>query len=213
MRCTSGAPHAATACIALALLLALRACLSGAWDRALPLVERQPLSPSSPHGAAPSPLLPPLPLHSPLGESSGAPVREAMLVSLSYPPSPNTPGGRRARTFELIRRVSGYYAGGSGTLRGKRCSTGCRTGVSPKHCDPRWSKLAVNCFINVTAGLSGLDTTSVRTLPSAVPLAASMATECINVAQAQGIEVEPVMGLGANLCGCNACSSRTLACV
>ena len=63
----------------------------------------------------------------------------------------------------------------------------------------RWSKLAVNCFINVTAGLSGLNTSAVRTLPSAVPLAACMAAECIKVAEAQGIEVEPVMGLGAEL--------------
>ena len=46
----------------------------------------------------------------------------------------------------------------------------------------RWSKLATNCYINVTAGLSGLKTMGVRTLPSAIPLATSMAAEACQVA-------------------------------
>jgi 2-dehydropantoate 2-reductase len=59
----------------------------------------------------------------------------------------------------------------------------------------RWSKLATNCFINVTAGLSGLKTMEVRTLPSAIPLATAMAAEACQVAQAMGVSIEPVMGL------------------
>jgi 2-dehydropantoate 2-reductase len=63
----------------------------------------------------------------------------------------------------------------------------------------RWSKLATNCYINVTAGLSGLKTMEVRTLPSAIPIATCMAAEACQVAAALGINIEPVMGLSPDL--------------
>ena len=60
----------------------------------------------------------------------------------------------------------------------------------------RWSKLATNCYINVTAGLSGYKTFQVRTLATAIPIATAMAAECCQVAEALGVKIEPVMGLG-----------------
>ena len=45
----------------------------------------------------------------------------------------------------------------------------------------RWSKLALNCFINVSAGLSGYSSQNVRTSSLTVPLGCMMAAETVVV--------------------------------
>lgn len=59
----------------------------------------------------------------------------------------------------------------------------------------RWSKLAVNCMANPLAGLSGLGSAEVRTLPEPSRIAVQIVAECVKVARASGYEVEPIYGL------------------
>lgn len=59
----------------------------------------------------------------------------------------------------------------------------------------RWSKLAVNCMANPLAGLSGLGSAEVRSLPEPSRIAVQIVAECVKVARASGYEVEPIYGL------------------
>jgi len=59
----------------------------------------------------------------------------------------------------------------------------------------RWSKLALNCFINVTAGITGFSSQAVRTSASTVPIGAMLAAETVRVGLALGVEIEPLMGI------------------
>jgi len=59
----------------------------------------------------------------------------------------------------------------------------------------RWSKLALNCFINVTAGITGFSSQAVRTSSSTVPVGAMLASEAVRVGLALNIQVEPLMGI------------------
>lgn len=59
----------------------------------------------------------------------------------------------------------------------------------------RWSKLAVNCMANPLAGLSGLGSAEVRSLPGPRRVGIRLAAEVIEVARALGHEVEPIYGI------------------
>lgn len=59
----------------------------------------------------------------------------------------------------------------------------------------RWSKLAVNCMANPLAGLTGLDSAQVRSLPEPCRVAIQIAREVITVGRALGHEVEPIYGI------------------
>jgi 2-dehydropantoate 2-reductase len=61
----------------------------------------------------------------------------------------------------------------------------------------RWSKLAVNCMGNPLAGLSGLGSAEVRSLPGPRRLCIQVAAEVIRVGRAAGYEVEPIFGVTA----------------
>jgi 2-dehydropantoate 2-reductase len=61
----------------------------------------------------------------------------------------------------------------------------------------RWSKLAVNCMANPIAGLSGLGTAEVRTLPEPRLIAIYVGGEAVKVGRACGFEVEPIYGITA----------------
>jgi 2-dehydropantoate 2-reductase len=61
----------------------------------------------------------------------------------------------------------------------------------------RWSKLAVNCMANPIAGLSGLGTAEVRTLPEPRLIAIYVGGEAVKVGRACGFEVEPIYGIVA----------------
>jgi 2-dehydropantoate 2-reductase len=61
----------------------------------------------------------------------------------------------------------------------------------------RWSKLAVNCMANPVAGLSGLGSAEVRSVPGPRRLAIHLAAEVIRVGRACGHEVEPIFGIAA----------------
>ncbi len=59
----------------------------------------------------------------------------------------------------------------------------------------RWSKLAVNCMANPLAGLSGLGSAEVRSLPEPSRIAVQIVAEGVKVARAAGYEGEPIYGL------------------
>jgi 2-dehydropantoate 2-reductase len=61
----------------------------------------------------------------------------------------------------------------------------------------RWSKLSVNCMANPLAGLSGLGSAEVRSLPGPSRIAIHLAAEVIQVGRARGYEVEPIFGIEA----------------
>jgi 2-dehydropantoate 2-reductase len=61
----------------------------------------------------------------------------------------------------------------------------------------RWSKLTVNCMANPLAGLSGLGSAEVRTLPVPRRIGIHIAAEAIQVGRAAGFEVEPIYGIAA----------------
>ena len=61
----------------------------------------------------------------------------------------------------------------------------------------RWSKLTVNCMANPIAGLSGLGTAEVRTLPEPRLIAIYVGGEVVKVGRACGFEVEPIYGIVA----------------
>jgi 2-dehydropantoate 2-reductase len=59
----------------------------------------------------------------------------------------------------------------------------------------RWSKLTVNCMANPLAGLSGLGSAEVRTIPEPARIAVQVAAEAISVGRKCGFEVEPIYGI------------------
>ena len=63
----------------------------------------------------------------------------------------------------------------------------------------RWSKLSVNCMANPLAGLSGLGSAEVRSLPGPSRIAIHLAAEVIQVGRARGYEVEPIFGIAATM--------------
>jgi len=59
----------------------------------------------------------------------------------------------------------------------------------------RWSKLAINCMANPLAGLTGLGTLQVRTLPEIAAVGVHLGAEAIAVGRAVGHEVEPIYSI------------------
>jgi len=59
----------------------------------------------------------------------------------------------------------------------------------------RWSKLTVNCMANPIAGLSGLGSAEVRSVPGPARIAIQLAAEAIGVGRSCGFEVEPIYGI------------------
>ena len=59
----------------------------------------------------------------------------------------------------------------------------------------RWSKLAINCMANPLAGLTGLGTLDVRTIPEIAAVGVHLGAEAIAVGRAVGHEVEPIYGI------------------
>ena len=59
----------------------------------------------------------------------------------------------------------------------------------------RWSKLTVNCMANPIAGLSGLGSAEVRSVPGPARVAIHVAAEAIGVGRQCGFEVEPIYGI------------------
>ena len=61
----------------------------------------------------------------------------------------------------------------------------------------RWSKLTVNCMAHPIAGLSGLGSAQVRSVPGPARIAIQVAAEAISVGRGCGFEVEPIYGIDA----------------
>jgi 2-dehydropantoate 2-reductase len=61
----------------------------------------------------------------------------------------------------------------------------------------RWSKLTVNCMANPIAGLSGLGSAEVRSVPEPARVAIQVAAEAISVGRGCGFEVEPIYGIAS----------------
>jgi len=59
----------------------------------------------------------------------------------------------------------------------------------------RWSKLAINCMANPLAGLTGLGTLQVRTIPEIAAVGVHLGAEAISVGRGVGHEVEPIYGI------------------
>ena len=59
----------------------------------------------------------------------------------------------------------------------------------------RWSKLTVNCMANPIAGLSGLGSAEVRSVPGPAHIAIHVAAEAISVGRRCGFEVEAIYGI------------------
>ena len=59
----------------------------------------------------------------------------------------------------------------------------------------RWSKLAINCMANPLAGLTGLGTLDVRTIPEIAAVGVHLGAEAIAVGRGVGHEVEPIYGI------------------
>ena len=59
----------------------------------------------------------------------------------------------------------------------------------------RWSKLTVNCMANPLAGLSGLGSAEIRSVPEPARIAVQVAAEAILVGRNCGFEVEPIYGI------------------
>jgi 2-dehydropantoate 2-reductase len=59
----------------------------------------------------------------------------------------------------------------------------------------RWSKLTVNCMANPIAGLSGLGSAEVRSVPGPARIAIQLGAEAISVGRGRGFEVEPIYGI------------------
>jgi 2-dehydropantoate 2-reductase len=59
----------------------------------------------------------------------------------------------------------------------------------------RWSKLAINCMANPLAGLTGLGTLEVRTVPEIAAVGVHLGAEAIAVGRGVGHEVEPIYGI------------------
>ena len=59
----------------------------------------------------------------------------------------------------------------------------------------RWAKLIVNSMANPIAGITGLGSAELRANPEAFPIIVRIACEALTVAEAQGVQVEPVGGI------------------
>ncbi len=71
------------------------------------------------------------------------------------------------------------------------------TKVSPNIWGERWAKLAVNSMANPIAASTGLGSAAVRSTPGVNDVSINIAAEVVRVAQALGIEVEPISGVPA----------------
>jgi 2-dehydropantoate 2-reductase len=69
------------------------------------------------------------------------------------------------------------------------------TKVTPNLFGERWSKLTVNCMANPLAGLSGLGSAEIRSVPEPARIAVQVAAEAILVGRRCGFEVEPIFGI------------------
>ena len=59
----------------------------------------------------------------------------------------------------------------------------------------RWAKLIVNSMANPIAGITGLGSAELRAHPEAFPVLVRIACEALTVAEALGVQVEPVGGI------------------
>jgi 2-dehydropantoate 2-reductase len=59
----------------------------------------------------------------------------------------------------------------------------------------RWAKLVVNSMSNPIAGLTGLGSADLRARPDVLPILVRIACEALTVAEALGVQVEPVGGI------------------
>ncbi len=69
--------------------------------------------------------------------------------------------------------------------------------VTPNLWGERWAKLIVNSMANALAGLTGLGSAALRTSPEVFPISVKIAGEGLGVAQALGVQVEPIGGIPA----------------
>jgi 2-dehydropantoate 2-reductase len=72
------------------------------------------------------------------------------------------------------------------------------TKVSRNIWGERWAKLAVNSMANPIAASTGLGSAAVRSTPGVNDVSINMAAEVVRVAQALGIQVEPISGIPAD---------------
>lgn len=63
----------------------------------------------------------------------------------------------------------------------------------------RWAKLTVNCMANALAGLTGMNNAEMRESPDAFAITVKIAGEALAVAEALGVQVEPVGGIPAQV--------------
>ena len=61
----------------------------------------------------------------------------------------------------------------------------------------RWAKLGVNCMSNAIAGSTGLTSAQIREIPEVRDLSIRITAELVNVAEALGVNVEPMAGIEA----------------
>ncbi len=61
----------------------------------------------------------------------------------------------------------------------------------------RWAKLTVNCMANAIAGITGMNGAEMRANPDVFPITVKIAGEALTVAEALGVQVEPVGGIPA----------------
>jgi 2-dehydropantoate 2-reductase len=62
----------------------------------------------------------------------------------------------------------------------------------------RWSKLATNCMLNAVAGITGLGAGELRSDVEVLPVVVQLAAETILVGQAEGVDIEPIMGISVD---------------
>jgi len=110
--------------------------------------------------------------------------------------------GKAQRTDDT--RSGGYYTGelnGRATARARQVAELLSAaGVSETTDDlrnQRWTKLAVNCALNATCGITGLGTNDVIVRPIPRRIGYHAAAEALHVAKALGVIVEGVMGISA----------------
>ncbi len=72
------------------------------------------------------------------------------------------------------------------------------TKVSRNIWGERWAKLAVNSMANPIAASTGLGSAAVRSAPGVNDVSINIAAEVVRVAQALGIQVEPISGVPAD---------------
>ena len=72
------------------------------------------------------------------------------------------------------------------------------TKVSRNIWGERWAKLAVNSMANPIAASTGLGSAAVRSTPGVNDVSINIAAEVVRVAQALGIQVEPISGVPAD---------------